>query len=1294
MRNRRLLEHAIENISEGLAVYDHEDRLALSNRKYREIYKDSADLLVPGTRFEDIIREGVARGQYAEAVGREEEWIQQRLSRHRNPGGGIEQELGTGSWIYITERKTTDGFTVGIRADVTEKKSVLEELERTKQALEQRVIERTAELALSEQRTAEAHARLKDAIEAMSEGFVMFDTEDRLVLCNSKFLECFRQIAHKVGPGITFRELLGLSVKHGLEDIGEQALEDWIEHRLAARRNPKGPFELYLAEGRWLRVNERRTRDGCTITTYVDITSVKQKETALRTSEQKFRDFAEASADWFWETGPDHRFTYMSSNVEELTGFSAQYYIGKSRRQLMADNIQDAESWAAHLNALRRRKPFRSFTYRYDREGLPPIWIRTSGVPVFGENGEFLGYRGSGSDVTEEKEREEALRKSEEQIRLIADNLPVLITFLDKDKRYNFVNHTGVEWYGRELDEIVGHSVDEIHTSPPPKLADAMRRVLCGEHITFEERIRYPDGKTRDVRATYIPHFDREAEIQGFFGLVQDITEQRSTQQALRESQLRYANIVETSSEGIIAIDMDQRVVVFNHGAEQIFGWTAEEAIGENIAKLLPERIRSRHKQDIENFAESGNTSRIMGRSEVVGLRKDGSEFPAEAMISRIDLGDETLLTVMLNDISERKEAEDALRASEEQMRLIADNLPVLIAYVDADSRYRFVNKTLADWYARNASEIVGHHAKDILGQGYLQLKPKWDAVLAGERMTFETQLTYPDGKTRDIVATCIPHVDQAGVVRGFFGLVQDITQQKHIQEALKANEQQLRLITDSVPVMIAYLDTDHRYRFVNRVAETWFARSKDEILGQHVEDVMAEAIIGADLTALLDEASKGKAVTYDATVDFPDGVTREVAASFVPHIGESGELRGFFELAQDVSTLKETEKRLAQAQKSEAVGQLTGGIAHDFNNILGIILGNLDVLQDHVTESSPGRKLLTAAINASTRAADQVQRLLAFARQQPLKPRPTDTTRLMSDLSQLLGRTLAASIDFKIVLPNEPLCAMVDPGQLENAIINLSVNARDAMPDGGSLTLEAARVHIDQLASAQEDISPGDYVRIAVSDTGCGMPESVAARAFDPFFTTKEIGKGSGLGLSMVYGFVKQSGGHVKIYSEEGAGTTIKLYLPATAADSPDTADTNAAQRQDSAHGGETVLVVEDDPDLRQIAVVQLESLGYAILQAEDGPSALQVIERSDDIDLLFTDVMLPGGMNGRQLAEAALSQRPDLKVVYTTGYTEDAITRHDLVESEARLLQKPYTKSQLSTTLRGVLDGRSTDC
>jgi signal transduction histidine kinase len=410
----------------------------------------------------------------------------------------------------------------------------------------------------------------------------------------------------------------------------------------------------------------------------------------------------------------------------------------------------------------------------------------------------------------------------------------------------------------------------------------------------------------------------------------------------------------------------------------------------------------------------------------------------------------------------------------------------------------------------------------------------------------------------------------------------------------------------------------------------------------------------------------------------------------------DAGEVVAFAKITRDITERREAQKQLEdtrealfQSQKMEAVGQLTGGVAHDFNNLLTLIIGGLDTIErNKLSDPVRVQRAVDMSLHAAHRAAGLTARLLAFSRKQPLQPTPADLNLLVRDMTDLLHRTLGEQIELEGVLSPRLWAVEVDQNQLESAILNLAVNARDAMPDGGRLTLETANTYLDEsYAASDSEVSPGQYTMVAVTDTGVGIPKESLKRVFEPFYTTKEVGQGTGLGLSMVYGFVKQSRGHVTIYSEPDVGTTVKLYFPRyRGAD-----ETAAVEPLPYPKGGEgeVVLVVEDNADVRNFSVMSLRELGYAVIEAAEADTAIAILKRDERIDLLFTDVVLPG-RSGRELAQEAGRVRPGLKVLFTTGYSRNAIVHNGRLDADVQLLSKPFAFEQLATQVRDVIDRR----
>ncbi|UCF54666.1 MAG: PAS domain S-box protein, partial [Bradyrhizobium sp.] len=527
---------------------------------------------------------------------------------------------------------------------------------------------------------------------------------------------------------------------------------------------------------------------------------------------------------------------------------------------------------------------------------------------------------------------------------------------------------------------------------------------------------------------------------------------------------------------------------------------------------------------------------------------------------------------------------------------------------------------------------------------------------------------------------------DQA---KRFFFVGRDMTEARLAEESLRESELLARNIVETA--LDAFVQNDVRGVILNwsSRAEELFGWRRDEALGRNSIDlIVAEGErerVRIGLERFLEsEEEETLNRRRELVCRRRDGGDFKAELSLTALRRREGVLFNVF--YRDLTDKIAAEERIRHAEKMEAVGQLTGGVAHDFNNILTVITGTIEILADAVAKQ-PELAAITKMIDeAAGRGAELTQHLLAFARKQPLQPREIDINSLIIDTGKLLRPTLGEQIHIELVFEDESCVAIVDPTQLTTALLNLALNARDAMSGGGKLIVETGAAYLDEVYASVNDVLPGHYVLIAVSDTGTGIPANMLARVFDPFFTSKGPGKGTGLGLSMVYGFIKQSAGHIKIYSEEGHGTTIKMYLP------PGKTPTKIGDGVTPATGEgghETILVVEDDRLVREYVLAQLDSLGYVTLQAANAEEALAIVATGQPFDLLFTDVIMPGKMNGRQLADELLKTRPDLSVVYTSGYTENAIIHHGRLDSGVLLLAKPYRKSDLARIIRKALNG-----
>ena len=516
-----------------------------------------------------------------------------------------------------------------------------------------------------------------------------------------------------------------------------------------------------------------------------------------------------------------------------------------------------------------------------------------------------------------------------------------------------------------------------------------------------------------------------------------------------------------------------------------------------------------------------------------------------------------------------------------------------------------------------------------------------------------------------------------------------DISDLKETQAGLAAREAHLRSILDTVPEAMVVIDEGGTVSSFSAAAEKLFGYSANEVCGRNVKMLMPSPDREAHDSYLSRYLTTGerRIIGYGRVVTGlrKDGTTFPMELA----VGEAlaNGKRIFTGFIRDLTSRHKMEDELRQAQKMEAVGQLTGGIAHDFNNLLTVISGNLEMIENRIDDEKL-RELLREAQDATTDGAKLTEQLLAFGRRQPLNPKLTDVGKLIADFSDLLRRTLGETIELRTVVKGASNQALVDASQLQNVLLNLALNARDAMPRGGSLTVEISPAQLDlDYVQMYPEVRTGDYVLVSVTDNGAGMSAEVKARAFEPFFTTKGPGLGTGLGLSMVYGFVKQSGGHIQLYSEPGQGTSVRIFLPAVRGDRIGAKARKAAGGDEILRGDEAILVVEDDPRVRRVAVSRLKDTGYQVVEAETAAQALILLAEHPEIALLFTDIAIPGGMTGDELAREVRAMRPGIKILFTSGYAEPRVAGRELAR-ERSWLKKPYTAKELAVRLRELLD------
>ena len=630
----------------------------------------------------------------------------------------------------------------------------------------------------------------------------------------------------------------------------------------------------------------------------------------------------------------------------------------------------------------------------------------------------------------------------------------------------------------------------------------------------------------------------------------------------------------------------------------------------------------------------------------------------------------------------------DALRLSEERLRAIMSNAPSAITLKDLDGRYLLVNEEFLRRTGLRAERALGGRAEDFFARATARAVEDGDRKVLerNAEIHYELRTTYPNGRDYDVMVTSFPIRDNAGRMIAIGTISVDVSDVKRAEAEAARVGRHLDRIVNAAGEGICGVGADGTLSFVNDAAARMLGWEKDDLLGRPYTvfldsetDLFAVCRVGTPC-----RNSEDSFVRKDGLV-FPV----EYLCTPILDGAEDADPDGIVIVFEDVTDRRMMENQLRQAQKMEVVGRLTGGIAHDFNNLLQVIQTNLELVHKGLTKNKPelAEKLIEGALESGLRGARLTQKLLAFSRQQTLLPKTVAPVELVSGMLDMLRRTLGDHIEVETEFQEALPPIKVDPTGLENAILNLALNARTAMPRGGRLTIAGRLRRLEQEIPQEEGAVPvGDYVEISVADTGYGMPAHVLEHAFEPFFTTAEVGEGSGLGLSMVYGFSRQSGGHTSLDSEVDKGTIARILLPVGENTDPIDVETDTAPSGGIAPASGTVLVVEDDDSVRESAILLMTAIGYDVLEASNGVEALDVIDRNDAIDILFSDVMMPGGVNGFEVATEATRRRPGLRVILTSGYSEAELARSGVAGDDFRIIGKPYTNEELAAALKSL--------
>lgn len=1128
-----------------------------------------------------------------------------------------------------------------------------------------------------------------------------------------------------VGAAATAAALIAFDAFEAFHDYSRH-YEDWELDEIIVAIATSSLWIAWLAWRQW-KLARKRLED------------LLSAERALVRSDDKLEFLITAAPGTFYVREPQHdgQIVYVSPHVEPQLGYTAERICRQPHAWLDLVHPDD-RNVIQFLRETTLREGHASGEYRFRHADGRYRWVENHTVLLRDQDGEpeaVVGYvhdsdvqktfseeladavnartaeliatnRALEQEVAERQTVSAKLRLEQERSARLIANLPGYVYVRNcegKNNSLRFISGAVKRILGFEPSALIGKNavdlMELVHPDDRPTLQKASEPLVQrGEAFECEYRIRTADGQQRWLWERMRGVLNTSGRLERIEGYVEDITERKQMDQALRTS-LERLDIVTNNLPFLVGyVDKDGRMLFGNKVWEEWAHRPAEEMIGKPIAEISTPENYAEIAGIVEAALAGQRTS-----GEGLAFFRDGEErIVYRDYIPHITSeGQPDGFVIIVRDITGQKRIEEERRVDAERLKQ-ATEVAGLGYYVwdVIEDRCIFCSEEHARLHELSPEEYIARAA--TMEEEFCLTHPddrafvkdRVQAVRKGEKVAFEYRILLADETVRHVSEIIHPAFDSSGRVIREIGTSRDITDAKRAEDSLAESERRLK--TAAQMAKLGY--------FVWDLVEDRCVYCSEELARIHglsVDDYMERAIgVEAEandflhpddreryLEALRDTYDKRQPLNIEYRIVTMDGevrYVREIEHSFLVEDGIPLCSEG---TVQDVTEMRLAEQQLQQAHKMEAVGQLTGGLAHDFNNLLTVILGNLQLLERRVADDERSVKRIDTAVHAAQRGAELTRSLLAFSRQQRLEDQPTNLSETVAQMKRLLKTSVGEQIELDFVLDQDLSLTRVDPGQFENALLNLLLNARDALPQGGRITIETQTADLDAEHAAQKpDLQPGRYVVLSVTDNGTGMPRDVQDRIFEPFFTTKDVGRGSGLGLSMVFGFMKQSGGHVTVYSEEGAGTCFSLYFRA------DDSETAEAPEDPAGVfcplGRETILVVEDQEDVRETSLATLSGLGYRVLSAENGPSALALLKQHPEIDLLFTDIAMPEGMNGLELADRAVREHPELRVLYTSGFPPAAMSRTRDPERGRNWLTKPYLNQTLAQKVREVLD------
>ena len=1012
---------------------------------------------------------------------------------------------------------------------------------------------------------------------------------------------------------------------------------------------------------------------------------LKRLAESLRQSEQRFRSAFENNLAAFGICDLNGRFTEVNQRTADITGYTRAELVGVNIFDLAHPDDRDRS--VRLLTQLRRGKikNFKTEKRIFHKNGSV-VWLMSYVTMICEETGEPNRLSCIMSDITQEREAQQRLKQSEALLR-IAERLAKVggwsvdipsgkMIWSDQVCMIHEVElgtqlliERGITYYAPEYQGRVQAAFNDC--------------VENGTPYDLELEIITAKGRRTWVRTIAEAERASNGRITRVQGALLDISERKHNEQALQTALDRNVDILSSISDGFCVINSDWRITYVNEQAARFLQKTHNELLDQMFWEVFPEAVNTSFYYNYHRAARERKKVVFDDYYPPLNAWFEVHVYPSPS-------GDG--LVLYFQDITERRTREVRLRLLESCVERL--NVHVLISAV-IDPRLHS-EAGLAFVYANQAFyQRSGYRPEELLGKTPYLLQGLETGQAERDRIRTALQLRQPvllelvnytrSGAPYWIELDMAPVMDAQGRNTHWVSIARDITERRQVEAKMREQSTLLDQANDAIIVR----SLDNRILYWNQAAERQYGWQAQEVLGRFITDILYPMGIKAFEEALAVVLKEGD-FSGRIVQSCKDGSNITVNSRWVLVKNDDGSPRSILAINADISDRLELEERLLQAQKLDSLGKLTGGIAHDFNNLLTVIIGSAELLREELEGSPELAELAQMVESAGEKGAELTSRLLAFARRQPLEPTFAKPDGIIAGMRCLLDRTLGEHITLKIILHQNIWPAFIDPVQFESAILNLCINARDAMPDGGNLIIEVNNTVLKKGDSCDHnEAEAGEYITVAVSDTGSGMSPEIAARAFEPFYTTKPQGSGNGLGLSIVYGFIRQSKGCIKIYSELGHGTRVMIRLPRAL--SQRHLESAPVQIETHSGGNERILLVEDSDAVRSHGATLLAALGYQVQTASDAEEAMEMLQQGMSCDLLFTDVVMPGAMNGPQLAAAVHRLLPGLPVLFTSGYAEDAIIHHGQLDPKVSLLRKPYKRETLAAKIRAALDTKS---